>query len=150
MSKRIRIFVLSLLAIGAMAFGAATLATAGGTGEKPGQESSAPENSASDGDNVQYTPPGERAQATSATAHKKKTHARHRKAHRRHAVHGAQTQSQSGSQSGSSQGETQGESSESNGESGSGENGNETSGNDGPGGHADGQGNVNHEFNGQE
>jgi hypothetical protein len=137
MTRRIRTFALSLLALGALAFGGATLANAGSnTGEKPGQESTAPENSASDGDNVQYTPPGERAaEAKTATVAKKKAH-RSKASHRSHA-----------SQVQSSQAETQGEAPETQGESGS-----EAPGNDGPGGHADepGNPNANHQHEGQE
>jgi hypothetical protein len=142
MIKRIRMIGLSLLALGALAFGGATLASAGSTSETPGQESSAPENSASDGDNVQYVDPSERGQTKSATSavNKKahRSHARHTKGHRSHATQSAPADTG---------GETTGEAPETSGEAGS-----ETAGNDGPGGHADEPGNANadHQFNGQE
>lgn len=132
MFKRIRMLALSLVALGALAFGGATLANAGNSsGEKPGQESSAPENSASDPDNVQFTPPGE-AKSAAAKKQAHRSHARQR-GHKRHARH--------------AQAETQGESPETQDESGS-----ETPGNDGPGGHADEPGNPNadHQHEGQE
>jgi hypothetical protein len=134
MHKRIRIFLLSLLALGTVAFGGATLANAGGTGEKAGQESNAPENSSTDPDNVQYTPPGETKSMTSKrTAHRSPARQRSHTSHGRRAS--------------TAQAETTGESPETSGESGS-----ETSGSDGPGGHADEPSNpgADHQFQGQE
>jgi cytoskeletal protein RodZ len=94
--------------------------------EKPGVESNAPENSAKDGDNVQYTPPGE---STAKTA--------------------KATKAASGSSAAEAPGTEQSAASE---QSGTEAPGSETSNNDGPGGHADEPGNANadHQFQGQE
>ena len=62
MSKRILRLLVSLAAVGALVAGGATLSTATTPRPAPGEsstESSAPENSAADPDNVQYTAPGD-------------------------------------------------------------------------------------------
>jgi plastocyanin len=110
--------------------------------EKPGVESNAPENSAKDGDNVQYTPPGESngnvAAASSKRSAAKKSHTKKshtRKSHTaRSAAEAPGTEQSPGSESG---GEAPGS---------------ETANNDGPGGHADEPGNPNadHQFQGNE
>jgi hypothetical protein len=144
MFKRIRMLLLSLAALGALAFGGATLANAGsGSNETPGQESTAPENSSSDPDNVQYTPPGERnAETKSATASKKAHRSHARKHSRKHVRHAQASQAPA---------ETPGTEAAPGSET-AGETGSETAGNDGPGGHADEPGNPNadHQFQGQE
>jgi hypothetical protein len=90
--------------------------------EKPGVESTAPENSATDGDNVQYTGPND----SNAASQKNATN------------NAAAAQSSTGSEA---PGTAQPAASES---SGAAETpGSETAGNDGPGGHADEPGNAN-------
>jgi hypothetical protein len=62
MSKRILRLLMSLAAVGALVAGGATLSTATTPRPAPGEsstESTAPENSAADPDNVQYTAPGD-------------------------------------------------------------------------------------------
>ena len=112
--------------------GVAIAQSSGSSTEKPGVESNAPENSAKDGDNVQYTPPGESdgnvAAASSKRSAAKKSHTT------RSAAEAPGTEQSPGSESG---GEAPGS---------------ETANNDGPGGHADEPGNPNadHQFQGQE
>ena len=90
--------------------------------EKPGVESNAPENSAKDGDNVQYTAPGD-AKSASKSAR----------------TSGAAAEAPGTEQAAGT--ETAGENP-----------GSEVAGNGGPGGHADEPGNANadHQFNGTE
>ncbi|MDX6376683.1 MAG: hypothetical protein QOE98_986 [Gaiellaceae bacterium] len=100
--------------------------------EKPGVESNAPENSATDPDNVQYTAPGDPdAKTAAATKSNASTTA---------------TASQSGTEA---PGTEQPAASE---QAGSEQPGSEVSNNDGPGGHADEPGNPNadHQFQGKE
>ncbi|MEA2467294.1 MAG: hypothetical protein QOJ57_1420 [Thermoleophilaceae bacterium] len=100
--------------------------------EKPGVESTAPENSATDPDNVQYTAPGDPdAKTAAATKSNASTTA---------------TASQSGTEA---PGTEQPAASE---QAGSEQPGSEVSNNDGPGGHADEPGNPNadHQFQGKE
>jgi hypothetical protein len=122
--------------------GVAIAQSSGSSTEKPGVESNAPENSAKDGDNVQYTPPGESngnvAAASSKRSAAKKSHTKKshtRKSHStRSAAEAPGTEQSPGSESG---GEAPGS---------------ETANNDGPGGHADEPGNPNadHQFQGNE
>jgi hypothetical protein len=96
MTKRIHKFLLTLLALAALAFGGATVSHAAtapdqtGTETSTEQESTAPENSATDPDNVQFEQQGNNegdngsaaAQgASQSRSVKKKAHRRH---HRRH------------------------------------------------------------------
>jgi hypothetical protein len=115
--------------------------------ETPGVESNAPENSAKDGDNVQYTAPGDpdyKGAATGKTSTVANTSSASRSAGSKSAESTSAAeapgteQSPASEQSGSEQPGT--------------ESGSEVSNNDGPGGHADEPGNPNadHQFQGQE
>ena len=113
--------------------GVAIAQSGGASSEKPGVESNAPENSARDGDNVQYTPPGE-SNGKAAAVHSKRSNA----------THSSRTKSAK---------ETPGTEQSPASEQSSGEApGSETANNDGPGGHADEPGNANadHQFQGNE
>jgi cytoskeletal protein RodZ len=107
--------------------------------EKPGVESNAPENSAKDGDNVQYTAPGDPDAKAAATSSKSTASASNASA----------TQSTASKSAAEAPGTEQPAASE---QSGAEQPGSETSKDDGPGGHADEPGNPNadHQFQGQE
>jgi hypothetical protein len=125
--------------------------------EKPGVESTAPENSANDGDNVQYTAPGDPdykggrkgAQTVAANSGSSATSGSSQSG----------TSGQSGPSTAEAPGTEQSPASEKSGsESSGGEKagnekpGSEVPGDDGPGGHADEPANANadHQFEGQE
>ena len=121
-----------LAALGVSGVAIAQNSNSAQSNEKPGVESNAPENSAKDGDNVQYTAPGD-ADAKGASASKTA------KATKTSSEAPGTEQSAASEQSGS---EAPGKEAP----------GSEAPGNDGPGGHADEPGNANadHQFQGQE
>jgi hypothetical protein len=121
-----------LAALGVSGVAIAQNSNSAQSNEKPGVESNAPENSAKDGDNVQYTAPGD-ADAKGASASKTA------KATKTSSEAPGTEQPAASEQSGS---EAPGKEAP----------GSEAPGNDGPGGHADEPGNANadHQFQGQE
>ena len=165
MQKRIQKLVLTILALGALAFGGATMANAGGskaTPEPAGQvESTAPENSATDPDNVQFEGTGNEADAaTPAKAAKASRKTSAKKAHKakragkskRTFVVAKKSQAttpatpETGTEApGTEAPESGTEAPETGAEA-------ETPGDDGPGGHADepGDPNADHQFQGTE
>ena len=112
---------------------AASGSTAAQSNERPGVESNAPENSAKDPDNVQYTAPGD---ANAKSAAKRASATKSASAAKPSAKEAPGTEQSAASE-----------------QSGAEQPGNETPANsDGPGGHADEPGNANadHQFQGQE
>jgi hypothetical protein len=111
--------------------------------EQPGVESNAPENSAKDPDNVQYTAPGD-ADYKGAAASNKSTVANP-------AAAGKSSAGKSADEAPGTEQSAASEQSEGPEQPGQ-ESGSETANDDGPGGHADEPGNPNadHQFQGQE
>jgi hypothetical protein len=127
-----------LAALGVSGVAIAQNSNSAQSNEKPGVESNAPENSAKDGDNVQYTAPGD-ADAKGASASKTAKATKTVAAGKTSSEAPGTEQSAASEQSGS---EAPGKEAP----------GSEAPGNDGPGGHADEPGNANadHQFQGQE
>lgn len=115
------------------------------SGEKPGVESKAPENSAKDPDNVQYTAPGDPDYKGAGKA--RGVVIKSKKAAKRSATPTAEKPGTEQSPASESPGTEKAGN-----ESSSEKAGSEVSGDDGPGGHADEPGNPNadHQFQGQE
>jgi hypothetical protein len=76
MVKRLMMVLLIGGALACGSFGIVALAQAGGGTAESGQESTAPENSATDPDNVQYTAPGDADHAAAGATAARKQHAR--------------------------------------------------------------------------
>jgi hypothetical protein len=164
MQTRIQKLVLTILALGALAFGGAQIANAGGakaTPEPAGEvESTAPENSATDPDNIQYEGTGNEAgEATTAKAAKASRHSSAKKAKKaKRAGSSKRTfvvakKSQSTTAAPETGAEAPGTEAPEKGEApGSETEGAEVPGDDGPGGHADepGDPNADHQFEGEE